>query len=200
MSRMIPTIFVDGKSYEIRRNRYILCEIDKFRQTAVLTDEEQKSIAILQDKYARLEKLARRLKELEDCYYNDFDDEIGARYEKARALYNELYADAAEYEAKAHPALAKSQKAALDRMEQLVIFALTINSTNGETVRTHAEAEDIWCHFVDDIGRENAAEWLTYAFSYLSGQDEENTDAFFVAAREKSKQAMNLRRGIEGAK
>ena len=200
MSRMIPTIYVDGNSYEIKRNRYILCEIDKFRQKSVLTEDEQKSITILQDKYARLEKLARRLKELEDCYYTDFDDEIGAKYEKAKALYNELYADVADYEVKAQPALAKSQKAALDRMEQLVIFALTINSTNGETIRTRTEAEDIWCHFVDEIGRENAAEWLTYAFAYLSGQDEENTDAFFVAAREKSKQAMNLRRGIETAK
>jgi hypothetical protein len=166
----------------------------------VLTEEEQKSIAILQDKYARLEKLALRLKELEDKYFDTFDNLDGEKYYKAKTIYEEMFEDTVECEAKAQGALRKSQKVAIDRVEQLVIYALTIDYKNGETIRTTEEATEIWCKFVDEIGNDTAVEWLTYVFQYLNGADEENNDTFFVAARKKAEQSMNMRRGIAGAK
>lgn len=200
MAKAIPTILVDGKVYEIKRNRYILCEIEKQQGISVLTEEEQAQIAILEDKYSRVRKLALKLKELEDKYFDTFDDADGEKYNKAKSLYDTMFADAVACEAKAQEAMKKSQKSAIDKMEQIVIFALTVNYYTGEFERTKEEATEIWCKFVDAIGRETAAEWLTYVFQYLTGADEENDDAFFVAARQKAEQSMNMRRGIEGAK
>lgn len=197
-NKIIPTIELEnGERYEIKRTRYILVEIDKMRENTALTDEENKNYALLQDKYARLEKLATRVKELEDDYYKDFDEEKGAIYDKAKERYNALFEETAQFEVTTNGISEKVRRETINKVERLIIQSLTMDY-QGETIRTYAEAEEIWCTYVDEIGQVSAQEWLLFAFNYLSGNDEDNEDNPFVtAAKQKAAKKLNMRKGIE---
>ena len=197
MSKMIPTIkFENGEKYEIKRNRHILVEIDKLREDKVLTDEENSNYVLLQDKYARLEKLAKRVKELEDKYYESFDDKDAEVYERAKAHYDVILRETTEFEITTKGVNEKIQRATLNKVEMLIINALTLDE-NGNTIRPHDEAEAIWCSYVDEVGHETAKEWLLYAFNYLSGNDGANDDDPFIAEqRAKAERKANMRKGI----
>lgn len=201
MSKLIPTITLEnGNRYEIKRNRYILCEIDELSKNSVLTEEENKNYAILQDKYSALERLAKRVKELEDKYFETFEEKDGEVYERAKTLYNKVFAETAEFEAMTNGVVNKAMRATINRTEQLVIKALTLDE-NGDTIRTNEEATDIWCTFVDEIGHQTAQEWLLYAFNYLSGNDGDNdSDPFVENQKAKAQRKANMRKGIAKAK
>ena len=197
MSRIIPTIELEnGSKYEIKRNRYILAEMDKMREESDISPEDNQNYAILQDKYASLKKLAERVKELEDKYFESFSDEAQSIYERAKAHYDKVYADTVAFEASTKGVANKIQRETINKVEELVIRALQLNE-NGDEIRARAEATEIWCTFVDEVGHETAKEWLLYAFNYLSGNDGANdNDPFIKEQKAKAEQKANMRKGI----
>jgi hypothetical protein len=201
MREIIPVIELEkGERYEIRRSRYALCEIDRLREVSALTDDDSRNFALLQEKYNRLEKFALRVAELEEEYLVDFDEEKRVIYERAKEQYEKMLAEVTAFEVATNGVANKAQKDTVDKMESLVISILCFDD-QGATVRTREEAEDIWCRFVDKIGRENAREWLYYAFEYISGSSEvEETDPFVKSRREKAEQKAQMRKGIVKAK
>ena len=105
---------VNGKEYTIKRNRYLKAKFDEMvDKNSTMSNEEQKSYALLEEKYARLEKLALRVKELEDAYYEDFDDEAGALYEKAKAQYEKLLNETVDFELQQNGIAGKIKKATI---------------------------------------------------------------------------------------
>jgi hypothetical protein len=201
MHKNIPTIkFENGEKYEIKRNRHILIEIEKMRGDNVLTDEESQNYVILQDKYSRLEKLAKRVKDLEDKYYETFGEDDGEIYERAKAHYDLMLRETTEFEISTKGVADKIQRATINKVEALVINALTMNEL-GETIRTRDEADSIWCSYVDEVGHETAKEWLLYAFNYLSGNDGANdSDPFIAEQKAKAERKANMRKGIATVK
>jgi hypothetical protein len=201
MNKNIPTIkFENGEKYEIKRNRHILIEIEKMRGDNVLTDEESQNYVILQDKYSRLEKLAKRVKDLEDKYYETFGEDDGEIYERAKAHYDLMLRETTEFEISTKGVADKIQRATINKVEALVINALTMNEL-GETIRTRDEADSIWCSYVDEVGHETAKEWLLYAFNYLSGNDGANdSDPFIAEQKAKAERKANMRKGIATVK
>ena len=197
MRNIIPTLcFENGEKYEIKRNRHILVEIEKMRDDTVLTDEENQNYVVLQDKYSRLKKLADRVKELEDKFYETFDEKDGEIYERAKAHYDVMFRETTDFEISTRGVVEKIQRATINKVEALVINALTMNE-KGDTIRTHDEADEIWCSYVDEVGHETAKEWLLYAFNYLSGNDGANDDDPFIAEQKaKAERKANMRKGI----
>ena len=201
MEKFVPTIELEnGERYEIHRSRYIIKEIERVQKNSSLTDEDSKNYAILQDKYERLRKLAERVKELEDEYYEEFDSEVGETLERAKVAYEKLFAETAEFEIATKGVANKANRETINKIEQIVITALTFGA-NGAEIRDRKSAEEIWCTFVDERGHEATQEWLIYAYNYLSGSDGGNdTDPFVKQARAKQEQKASMRRGISKAK
>lgn len=201
MRDIIPIIELEnGERYEIRRSRFALCEIDRMRENSSLSGDESRNFALLQEKYNRLEKFAKRVAELEDEYLADFDEEKRVVYERAKEQYEKMLAEVTAFEVSTDGVANKAQKETIDKMEQLVVSILCVDD-KGNAVRSRSEAEDIWCRFVDKIGRESAREWLYYAFEYISGNGEvEEADPFVKARREKAEQKAQMRKGIVKAK
>ncbi len=191
MANLIPTITLEsGATYPIRRTRKILLDIEEMQNQSCLTDEETKTFAVLQSKYAQLERLAQRVNELESKYYETFDEADKAIYDRARTAYDALLDETITFELSTNGLTAKIQKDTLNKAEIIIINALCYNEM-GETIRSYEEAKRIWCDFVDEIGRQAASEWALYAFNYLSGADGgiEN-DPFVNQAKAKKQKKM----------
>ena len=191
---------VNGKEYIIKRNRYLKAKFeDMVENNSAMSNEEQKSYALLEEKYARLEKLALRVKELEDAYYENFDDEAGALYEKAKLQYEKLLKETVDFELEQNGIAGKIKKATIDNSEKLLICALQIND-KGEEIRSKEEAQEIWCDYVDEVGQNSAVEWLLCFVNYITGNDKVEDDPFVSQAKAKAEQKANMKKGLNKIK
>ena len=191
---------VNGNTYEIIRTRYLQAEFNRIsEENKELSPEDEKGYALLQDKYARLEKLSNRVKELEDKYYESFDDADGELYDKAKAQYDKVYQETIDFELSLNGIAKRVQKIAIDNAEKVLIRALQIDK-EGKEIRTHKEAEDIWCSYVDEVGKNAAVEWLLYFVNYVTGNDSVEDDPFVAQAKAKAEQKANMRQGLKRIK
>lgn len=196
----VASFFVEGKEFIIVRNRYLQAEFDSItKQGNTLTEEEETSYALLQDKYLRLEKLAERVNELEDKYYETFDDADGEIYEKAKAQYDKVYKETVAFELAQNGVAKKVQKVAIDNAEKVVIRALQLDN-KGNEIRSNEEAENIWCSYVDEVGKNVATEWLLYFIQYLTGSDNVEESPFVAQAKAKAEQKANMKQGLKRIK
>lgn len=191
----IPYFEVNGKSYEIKRNRYLQAEFDEMRSGLEMTDEEQVAYAKEQDFDARLEKLRVRKDELYEKYLETFDEADEDKYNKALAAYNRLIDEAGSMESIS----GKQRKQMLDMGEKLIIKALQINA-KGETIRTDDEANNIWASFVEENGKLTAIQFVMYTINYIVGGDEDIENPFIAQAKAKAEQRANMKKGIVKAK
>ena len=199
MNINVATFTTKGKKYEIKRNRFLqamLEEIKAKNSDNSLNALEEKNYAILQEKYGTLERIATKVKELELKFFENFDKEAEEIYQKAKAYYDKLFAETAEFEVSQNGIAQKAQKSAINNAEKLVIFALQKNE-KGETVRTEKEATEIWCDYVDEVGHQTAVEWLIYFTNYVIGNDTVEEDPFVAQAKAKAEQKANMRNGLK---
>ena len=201
MNTNVATFKTNGKTYQIKRNRYLQAELEEIKANNdnALSAQEEKNYTILQDKYATLERLAVKVKELEDKYYETFDEEAGAIYKRAKAHYDEMFEETAQFEVEQNGIAQKMQKVAIDNAEKVVIVALQ-KDEKGNTIRSEQEATDIWCSYVDEVGQQSAIEWLIYFTNYLVGNDKVDDDPFVAQAKAKAEQRANMRKGLKMAK
>lgn len=191
---------VNGKEYEIKRNRYLKAKYDEMVDENVsLSNDEQKSYALLEEKYGRLEKLALRTKELEDAYYETFDYDAGVLYEKAKAQYEKLLKETIDFELQQNGIANKVKKVTIDNAERLLISALQIDE-NGKTIMSKEEAQEIWCNYVDEVGQNSAIEWLLCFVNYITGNDKVEDDPFVSQAKAKAEQKANMKKGLNKIK
>ena len=191
----IPFFEVDGKRYEIKRNRYLQAEFDEAKQDMEMTDDEQVAYAKEQELDARLEKLRDRKNELYEKYLETFDDKDEALYKKAEAAYNALIDDFGKMESVS----AKQRKRMIDMGEKLIIKALQINE-KGDTIRPEDEAKSIWETFVEQNGQIVAVQFVAFTINYIMGGDEDIENPFIAQAKAKAEQRANMKKGIAKAR
>jgi nucleoside-triphosphatase THEP1 len=191
----IPCFEVNGKPYEIKRNRYLQAEFDEMRKGIEMTDEEQVAYAKEQEFDARLEKLRVRKDELYDKYLETFDEADEEKYNKALCAYNRLIDEAGTMESVS----GKQRKQMLDMGEKLIIRALEINA-KGDTIRTYDEAKSIWESFVEENGQVTAIQFVMFTMNYIIGGDEDIENPFITQAKAKAEQRANMKKGIAKAR
>ena len=197
VSKNVASFTANGNTYEIVRNRYLQAEYNRIaEESAGLTPNEERNYAILNEKVARLGKLAEKVNELEDAYYETFDDGAGALYEKAKAQYDKMFAEVVDFELKLDGITKKVQSRAIETAEKVLIRALQLGN-DGEEIRTEKEANDIWCGFVDEVGKAMAVEWLLYFITYITGNDAVEEDPFVAQAKAKAEQRANMKKGYK---
>lgn len=191
----IPFFEVNGKTYEIKRTRYLQAEFDEMKNGIEMTDEEQVAYAKEQDFDARLEKLRDRKDELYEKYLETFDEADEEKYNKALAAYNRLIDEAGQMESVS----GKQRKRMIDMGERLIIKALQIDK-DGKTIRAEDEAKSIWECFVEENGEVTAVQFVVFTINYIMGGDEDIENPFITQAKAKAEQRANMRKGIVKAK
>ena len=191
MKNNVPYFELNGKKYEIKRNRFLQAEFDKLKEEIKFTDEEQIAFAKEEDFENRLVKLSERKQELYEKWIENFDEKDEEMYKKACIAYDNLL----EQEGKGDSVVSKQRKKFVDLGEKLIIKSLQINE-KGETLRTEEEATEIWCNLVDEYGQYSAMQFVVFTLNYIMGADEELDNPFMTQAKAKAEQKANMKRGI----
>ena len=191
----IPFFEVDGKTYEIKRNRYLQAEFDEMKNGIVMSDDEQVAYAKEQEFEERLEKLRDRKDELYAKYLETFDEADEEMYRKALTAYNRLIDEAKDMESIS----GKQRKQMIDMGERLIIQALQINE-KGDNIRPEDEAKSIWETFVEQNGQIVAVQFVAFTINNIMGGDEDIENPFIAQAKAKAEQKANMKRGIAKAK
>lgn len=193
MSKIYPYFEVDGTKYEFKRNRALMLALEEIRESNEATDEQQRQYARLLELNNKVVKLSARKAELEEEYYENFDDAVGELLAKCETAYKKAADEYIEYEIETK-ITATMEKATLDSAERFVIHALQYGA-KGDTIRTKNEAEAIWCSYVDEVGEQVASQFLVLLVNHISGADEDTDDNdFFTQAKAKAEERANNRR------
>lgn len=197
MSNIIPFFEVNGQKYEIKRNRYLMAELDNMKSMIELTEEEESEKAKEQAKLDNLEKLSARKDELYEKYLETFDSEDEELYNKACAAYDKLIDEIS----KSENITGKQTKKTIDMAEKLLIRALQLDN-KGNEIRTAEEANEIWCNYVDEVGKQTALQFVVFTVNYIiGGDDEEVENPFIKQSKAKAEQkAASKRAGMKRIK
>ena len=193
---MSATFSVNGNTYEIKRTNYLVEEFTRIKnENKDLNIEDNQKLHMLTEKTARLEKLSKRVVELEDKFYETFDPKDEELYKKANEYFEKEYAEAVRFELELNGLTEKATQVGRNNATKLVIKALQVNH-KGDTVRTEQEAKDIWNSYVEEVGLENSNEWLSCFLNFVTGRDEIDENPFVTQAKAKAEQKANMRKGI----
>lgn len=191
----IPFFEVNGKKYEIKRNRYLQAEFDEIKKGFEMSDEEQIAYAKEQEFDDRLEKLRTRKDELYAKYLETFEEADEEMYRKASLAFDRLIEEAAKIESVS----GKQRQRMIHAGEQIIIKALQIDK-DGKTIRTEEEANSIWSDFKSEFGQVNTIEFVIFTVNYIIGGDEDMENPFITQAKAKAEQKASMKKGIVKAR
>ena len=194
MSKIIPFFELNGQRYEIKRTRYLLAEYDKLGDESQLSNEDKANAIKAQSLIGDIQRYAEKVKELEEKYFETFDDEDERKYLKIKSLYESKLDELTKLEVESG-STTKLQKAGIDLLEKIAIKGLAEQYFNFD----ESKAEKIWGDYVDTIGNNATIEWLTGMSECLFREDEEVEENSFLSQMRKKaeQQAINRKNGIK---
>lgn len=185
MDKIIPFFEIDGKRYEIKRTRYLLAEYDKLGEQTNLSNEDKANAVKTQNIISDIRRYAEKEQELWDKFCETADDEDERKYLKFKELREQATRQYAEF----NDSAIKLQKAGLDILEKIVIKGIAEQYNMSEE-----QANEIWCSYVDEVGKNRAAEWLGYMSENLFGNNDEEEDNSFLSQMRKRAEQKATRR------
>ena len=194
MNKIIPFFELNGQRYEIKRTRYLLAEYDKLGDESQLSNEDKANAIKAQSLIGDIQRYAEKVKELEEKYFETFEDEDERKYLKIKALYESKLDELTKLEVESG-STTKLQKAGIDLLEKIAIKGLAEQYFNFD----ESKAEKIWGDYVDTIGNNATIEWLTGMSECLFREDEEVEENSFLSQMRKKaeQQAINRKNGIK---
>ena len=194
MNKIIPFFELNGQRYEIKRTRYLLAEYDKLGDESQLSNEDKANAIKAQTLIGDIQRYAEKVKELEEKYFETFEDEDERKYLKIKALYESKLDELTKLEVESG-STTKLQKAGIDLLEKIAIKGLAEQYFNFD----ESKAEKIWGDYVDTIGNNATIEWLTGMSECLFREDEEVEENSFLSQMRKKaeQQAINRKNGIK---
>ena len=196
MNKIIPFFELNGQRYEIRRTRYLLAEYDKLGEESQLSNEDKANAIKAQSLIGDIQRYAEKVKELEEKYFETFDDEDERKYLKIKSLYESKLDELTKLEVESG-STTKLQKAGIDLLEKIAIKGLAEQYFNFD----ESKAEKIWGDYVDTIGNNATIEWLTGMSECLFREDEEvEENSFLSQMRKKAEQRAINRKNMKKVK
>ena len=194
MSKIIPFFELNGQRYEIKPTRWLIAEYDKLGEESQLSNEDKANAIKAQSLIGDIQRYAEKVKELEEKYFETFDDEDERKYLKIKALYESKLDELTKLEVESG-STSKLQKVGIDLLEKIAIKGLAEQYFNFD----ESKAEKIWGDYVDTIGNNATIEWLTGMSECLFREDEEvGENSFLSQMRKKAEQqAINRKNGIK---
>ncbi len=192
MKNITPFFEFEGKRYEISKNRYLMAEYQKLQEQHTLSNEDKINAIKLQSLVGDITKYAEKMKELQDIYFEKFDDESENKYLRIKKLYEQKLDELTILEVESGSSVAL-QKASVDILEQVAIKGLAQKYFNFD----ERKASEVWCGFVEEIGNNATVEWLTFMAECLFKEEETENDDFLSQMRKmKQQQAINRKKQI----
>lgn len=182
MEKIIPYFELEDRTYEIKLTRYLLAEYEKEVAKNQLSKEDQAKATKSVSLSRRVVKFAEKLKELEERYFETFDEEDKRKYLSMQEMYDEAYDSLMKEEAE-NAILQSSQKAMINVLEQVAIKGLSEQYFNGE----YQKGKDLWEKYVEVIGESEAVEWLFAMQDCLFNKDKKDNENSFLAKMRASK-------------
>ena len=194
MRKIIPFFELNGQRYEIKPTRWLIAEYDKLGEESQLSNEDKANAIKAQSLIGDIQRYAEKVKELEEKYFETFDDEDERKYLKIKALYESKLDELTKLEVESG-STSKLQKAGIDLLEKIAIKGLAEQYFNFD----ESKAEKIWGDYVDTIGNNATIEWLTGMSECLFREDEEVEENSFLSQMRKKaeQQAINRKNGIK---
>jgi hypothetical protein len=182
MKDILPSLEVNGVTYEIDKTRYILAEYNKMGEEADLTEEDKVATVEFQSLIKDVKKYGEKLKELEAKYFETFDEEDERKYFKMKELYDRASKAVAMLQVSSD-AFDRLQRKSIDNLERIAIKAIAEQHFNMDI----AKATELWTSFVDYKGKGYVTEWLLSMSDCLFNDEEEReSDPFLSKVRAKS--------------
>ena len=189
-----PYFEVNGKTYEIKRTRFLESEYDKITKASPLSAEQESIFA----DYIKLEgeytEIVDKFKEAKDNYFADVTDEKKkAIYQAFKELNDEKYNEIKNFELNHENfSLKDIQEMAYNNGVKVLYIAL-----KEQYGLTEEKATAVWNDFIEHFGKQTSMEWiLVMVQSLFSNDEEDEQDPFLKQARAKAKQRMEQRRGL----
>ena len=91
MNKIIPFFQWNGQRYEIKRTRYLLAEYDKLGEESQLSNEDKANAIKAQSLIGDIQRYAEKVKELEEKYFQTFDDEDERKHHARIRYFWRLY-------------------------------------------------------------------------------------------------------------
>ena len=196
MSKITPFFELNGQRYEIKPTRWLIAEYDKLGDESQLSNEDKANAIKAQSLIGDIQRYAEKVKELEEKYFETFDDEDERKYLKIKSLYESKLDELTKLEVESG-STTKLQKAGIDLLEKIAIKGLAEQYFNFD----ESKAEKIWGDYVDTIGNNATIEWLTGMSECLFREDEEvEENSFLSQMRAKAEQRAINRKNIKRVK
>lgn len=192
--KTIPFFEVNGNRYEIKMTRYLLVEYDKLRDNVNVSAEDKEKVLYLQKVVEDLTKYAKKLKELEERFFETFDAEDERKYRLMKGLYDETYKTFTELTST--NALNNAHKERLYALEATVILGLAEQYFNFNKEL----AKETWQSYLTSVdATKTIDQWLMAFGEYLdSDTEEEGKEETFLSKlkAEREQQEVNRRNGM----
>lgn len=170
-NRIKPYFEVDGQKYELMATRYLIAEYQKIGKENDLTNEDKENAIKAQTLINDLQKYIQKVKELEDKFFETFDDEDERKYLKAKSLYEAKLNEFAQLEAETG-CTTRLQEKGIEVLEKTAIIGLAEQYFGFN----QKQAKIVWDKFVETISEEEKGEWLSYMSECLFKTDEEEVE------------------------
>lgn len=180
MNKITPFFDLNGTRYEIKATRYLIAEYDKLGESNQLSNEDKANAIKAQSLIGDIQKYAEKTKELEERYFETFDDDDERKYLKVKALYENALSELTKLEVESG-STTKLQKAGIDLLESIAIKGLA----EQYFVFDEAKARSIWEQYVEQIGNNATVEWLSAMSDCLFSDDYEVEEGSFLSQKRK---------------
>jgi hypothetical protein len=189
--RINPYFEVDGQKYELKATRYLIAEYQRIGKEVEISNEDKQNAVKAQNFIADIKKYLLKTKELEDKYFETFDDEDERRYLKAKALYENKLNELAKFEAETG-STTRLQEQGVMVLEKTAIKAIAEQYFDFN----EAIAKELWGKFTETIDKETKEEWLSYMSDCLfkTNEEEVQENSFLSQMREKKLKQNNYKK------
>lgn len=196
MNKITPFFELNGQKYEIKRTRYLLAEYDKLGEQSQLSNEDKANAIKAQSLLGDIQRYAEKTKELEEKFFETFDNEDERKYLKAKELYTKALEELTALEVESG-STTKLQKAGIDLLEKIAIKGLAEQYFNFD----ESKAQIIWEQYADTLGNNATVEWLMAMSECLFKEDEEvEENSFLSQMRAKAEQRAINRKNFKRVK
>lgn len=196
MNKITPFFELNGQKYEIKRTRYLLAEYDKLGEQSQLSNEDKANAIKAQSLLGDIQRYAEKTKELEEKFFETFDNEDERKYLKAKELYTKALEELTALEVESG-STTKLQKAGIDLLEKIAIKGLAEQYFNFD----ESKAQIIWEQYADTLGNNATVEWLMAMSECLFKEDEEvEENSFLSQMRKKAEQKAINRKNFKRVK
>lgn len=197
MAKENPYFVANGKTYEIKRTRFLECEYERISKQKKLTDEEELASA----KYIKLQsdyaEVVDKYNTAKDEYFNDVLDETKkGKYLAFKALVDDQYKELTTFAVTNKDFdMSKIENTAYENGLEVLYAALEEQHN-----LSHEQAVAVWADFSDHLGKAQAQEWVLAMLNELFDREDEEDDPFLKQARLKAQQRAEQRKGLKVVK